>query len=191
MISNNYVPGDIKLADNDGDGEFTEEDKIVMNSEPDYIFGFGTNIDVKTKAGIIGLRISAIGRLGQTIQYDFYGRFLDSKDKTNGSWADTWTPQNTGATFPRYSEYGNNLSGIHKNSLKYVDGSFVKIKEITLNYTLPKAWTNKIKIEKIQFFGTARNMFTFSKLDSYDPERDGALTFPMQKNWILGLNIDF
>jgi TonB-linked SusC/RagA family outer membrane protein len=191
MMANSYEPGDIKLVDQNGDGEFNDDDKTIVDASPTVIFGLGSNLSLKTKAGTFGLRIYGIGRLGQTISYGFYDRIGNSRDKGNGSHVEAWTPQNTGSKFPRNSENGNSMSIIHLKSLKFVDGSFMKIKDITISYAIPKTWLNTVKIENLEVYATAKNMFTFSKLDNYDPERGGAFEFPLQKNIIFGINVNF
>jgi hypothetical protein len=76
-------------------------------------------------------------------------------------------------------------------SLRYVDGSYIKIKEITLSYSLPDKWVNVIKLESLECYFTARNMLTFSKLGKYDAEQEGGYKFPIQKNLIFGINVNF
>ncbi|MBN1187914.1 MAG: TonB-dependent receptor [Bacteroidales bacterium] len=191
MLSNNFEPGDIKLVDQNGDGELTDEDRIILDASPSFLYGIGTNLHLKTSAGVFGIRVYAIGRWGQTIDYDFYSRIKDARDKTNGPYVEAWTPQNTDAVFPRNSEEGNNTSAIHRSSLRFIDGSYVKIKDITFSYALPKAWLNTVKIENMEVYATAKNMFSFSKIENYDPEEAGNFGFPMQKNLIFGVNINF
>ncbi|MFO7657309.1 MAG: TonB-dependent receptor [Bacteroidales bacterium] len=191
MLVNQFEPGDIKLVDKNNDGQFTLEDRVVMDASPAFLFGLGSNVHLKTKVGKFGLRIYSIGRWGQTISYGFYDRIKDSRDKTNGAYVESWTPQNTSALFPRYSENGNNTSLTHLKSLKYVDGSFIKIKDITFSYMLPNALLNSAKIQNLEVYATLKNMFVFSKLKNYDAEQGGGYDFPLQKNIVFGINVNF
>jgi TonB-dependent starch-binding outer membrane protein SusC len=67
----------------------------------------------------------------------------------------------------------------------------VKIKDITLSYTFPKQLVNNLKISNIKLYTSTKNMFTFSSIENYDPESNGSLNFPLAKQWIVGLNLEF
>jgi hypothetical protein len=75
-----------------------------------------------------------------------------------------------------------------------VDGSFFKIKNITLGYTLPKNLLQKAGISKCRFYGTITNPFIFAKsslLKDYDPEMNGNLNYPLTKQLVFGVNLSF
>jgi hypothetical protein len=65
------------------------------------------------------------------------------------------------------------------------------VKDITLSYNLPKTPLSKIGIETIKLSGSMKNYFTFSSIDNYDPERGGAITFPLAKQLVFGVNVEF
>ena len=192
MLANKYFPGDIKIKDRDGNGIFNDNDKVAIDADPRYVFSFNNNFGLKTNIGDFGLSILAIGRLQQNVNYDFYGNVKTATDKTNGSYVQEWTPDNTDAIFPRYYTAGTGvLRSDFMSALKIVKGSFVKIKDITLSYTFPKQWIKKVKLSNVRIYGTAKNMFTFSNIKNYDPESNGSMNFPLSKQWIIGLNLDF
>ncbi|MFO7657310.1 MAG: TonB-dependent receptor [Bacteroidales bacterium] len=193
MVSNGFYPGNIKLADKNNDGQFKEEDKILMNADPDYILSLSNTVTVKTKVGDFGFYFSAIGRIGQTISYDLYQRYKTATDWTNGAYVEAWTPTNTGTRFPRYSSYGNGKMSTFTEPLQFIDGSFVKIKDVTLSYFLPNIWVEKIKISNLRVYMTLRNMrnLIFSSIENYDPENNGSMNFPLSQQVIFGLNLDF
>jgi hypothetical protein len=79
-------------------------------------------------------------------------------------------------------------------SLSYVDGSFFKIKNITLGYNLPKDLLKKFGFEKLRVYGTITNPFVVAKshlLKDYDPEMNGSLNYPLTKQLVFGLNLSF
>jgi hypothetical protein len=192
MLANKWFPGDVKVKDVDGNGIYNDADKIATNSDPKYIFNFNNNFGLKTNVGDFGLSILTIGRLDQNISYSFYGNVKTATDKTNGSFVNEWTPTNTNATFPRYYTVGTGVTrGDFMSALSIVNGSFVKIKDITLSYTLPRQAVSSLKISNIKLYATAKNMFTFSNIENYDPESNGGMNFPLAKQWIIGLNLDF
>jgi hypothetical protein len=78
--------------------------------------------------------------------------------------------------------------------LNFVDGSYLKVKTVTLAYTLPVATTRKIFLEKLRVYVTGNNIFTHSKdklLKDYDPERGGDENGPLSRQIVIGLNADF
>jgi hypothetical protein len=186
MISNQFLPGDIKLNDANGDGIFNEKDKRLYSETPKFTFGI-TNAFTY---GNWGLRVMVIGRIGQFISSDFYNAYKPADlIVENGPYVDAWTPQNSGAEFPRYYTSGN--AKTYKTTLSYVEGSVVKIKDITLSYTLPQSILKYAKISNLKFYGTLKNYFTFSTVDNFDPEIGGTMNFPLAKQIIVGLNLEF
>jgi len=90
-------------------------------------------------------------------------------------------------------DYGTNRF-LGFTGLNYVDGSFLKIKNITLGYTLPVNISKKASIEKLRFYGTVTNPLIVARshfLKEYDPEMNGSLEYPLTKQVVLGLNITF
>jgi hypothetical protein len=77
------------------------------------------------------------------------------------------------------------------STLKYIDGSFWKIKDIRLSYNLPKSLLKKTPLSNVTIYSTAKNFFTFSKIANYDPERGGSVDFPLTKQLVFGLNASF
>jgi len=75
--------------------------------------------------------------------------------------------------------------------LGVVKGSFIKIKNINFGYNLPKDLIGKWHINNLRLYVTGQNLFTFSKLKDYDPERGGGESFPMTRQIVFGLNLDF
>jgi hypothetical protein len=67
----------------------------------------------------------------------------------------------------------------------------VKVRDITLGYTLPSKLTSRIQLSRLRIYSTMKNYFTFSEIAPYDPERGGSFSEPMTKQWIFGINVDF
>jgi TonB-linked SusC/RagA family outer membrane protein len=187
MINNKFMPGDIKIRDVNGDGKFTDADKVLYNRSPKASFGINNNFSYKN----LGLSVMLYGRIGQKLQYGLYQNYKPANlFVENGPYVNAWTPANTGGDFPRYYTNGNGKSNLN-SSLTYLDGSYVKINDITLSYNLPKKLMNKIRIANLKLYATGKNLFTFSKIDNYDPEVGGTMNFPLAKQYIVGLNLDF
>jgi hypothetical protein len=67
----------------------------------------------------------------------------------------------------------------------------VKVKDITLSYSLPKTLMDKLNIANVKLYITGKNLFVFSNVENYDPERGGSFNFPLAKQYIGGINLEF
>jgi hypothetical protein len=76
-------------------------------------------------------------------------------------------------------------------ALAFEKASFLKLREVTLAYTLPQGLVSKAGISNLRIYGSLQNWFTFSNLDNYDPERGGSISNPMAKHMVFGINLDF
>lgn len=181
------VPGDIKVEDIDKDGSISSEKdrKIVGTDRPDFVLGMNNYFAYKG----FDLSVFMYARVGQTIKSEASGNYkIDGLE--NGPVVDYWTPENPTNSHPR-PDKNKNLSSAYMSTLYYQDGSFLKIREITLGYSLPNTWLSKVKISKCRVYGTLKNFFTFSHMGPYDPERGGSLSFPMTKQVVFGINLNF
>jgi hypothetical protein len=156
--------------------------KRLYNKSPKFVFGWNNTISYK------GISISALvySRVGQWLRYDYNTAYKPTE--ADGSPAvDYWTPENQSAKFPR--------PGIASQSdmpaLAFEKASFFKIREVMLSYTLPEKLISKIRIRNLRVYGSLQNYFTFSNLDNYDPERGGAISNPLAKQMVFGINLDF
>lgn len=180
------LPGDIKVQDTNGDGAITPEDRIVYSRRPKVTFGINNTFSIYD----FEFSFFLYGRYGQYIDYEF-NRGYKPDGLENGSNVDYWTPENPTNAFPRPNKGKSAAKTTYFQTLKYADGSFLKIRDITLAYNLPKKTLSTIGIERLRLYATAKNFFTFSKIDNYDPERGGGISFPMTKQLVFGLNLEF
>lgn len=175
--------GTIKLVDVDDDGKLTELDKRVYDRSPKAILGMNNTVSYKDFA----LSFLVYARLGGYLAYDFNS--LVTYDGSNWGDVDYWRPDNLGAKFPTP---GNSLNwSAYGSSTLYEDASYVKIKDITLSYNLPKNILKNIGISNAKFYGSLKNYLTFSNIKNYDSERGGAITFPLAKQIVFGTSIEF
>lgn len=178
----NRVPGDIKIVDKNSDGIINDLDKRLYNQSPRYILGWNNTISYKG----ISLSALAYARVGQWIQYAYNIAYKPTE--ADGSPAvDFWTPENQGAKFPRPGIASQN----DMPALAFENASFFKIREVTLGYSLPKSLIEKVHISNLRVYGSLQNYVTFSNLDNYDPERGGAISNPLAKQMVFGINLEF
>jgi hypothetical protein len=106
---------------------------------------------------------------------------------------DYWTPENPTNDFPQPNILGNK-DDVALASLSIVDGSFVKIKNITLGYTFPESLAKRMRISRLRFYSTINNPFIFAKSHLFkevDPETKGSDEFPLYKQVVFGINLSF
>jgi len=178
------APGTIKIIDRNDDGQLDDNDKRVYNRSPKYIFGMSNTFSYKDFA----LSVLVYGRVGGYLSYGMNSQL--NFESANWGDLDYWTLTNTSAKFPNPGT-ASTTYGSYGSSLLYEKANYIKIKDITLSYSLPhsiisKAWMNQVKI-----YGSLKNFFTFSSIDNYDSERGGSISFPLAKQMVVGVNIQF
>jgi TonB-linked SusC/RagA family outer membrane protein len=171
--------------------------QILGHNSPDWSLGIQNRFKYKS----FDLTIYAYFRWGQMINYDMLGWYQPNGFATNASPSRTipeyfnyWTPKNPSNDFPvmNYLSTSSTMSGF--SGLSYVDGSFFKIKNITLGYTLPGNVARRISIQRLRVYATITNPLIVAKnplLKQYDPEMNGELSYPLTKQIVAGLNLTF
>ncbi|MGF7140605.1 SusC/RagA family TonB-linked outer membrane protein [Roseimarinus sediminis] len=191
-------PGWIKLetveqedSDDGGVHKYSADDKqIIGHSNPNVVAGLNNTITYRD----FDFTVFVMGRFGQTIESDLIGWYSAKPGATTNqpSGIDYWTENNQTAYFPvpgSGSEQSEFLS-----AYTYQDGSFMKIKNVTLGYTLPKNVSQKIMMSSCRIFATAYNPYIWIKskqLQNTDPETNGSDAFPLYKQFVFGVNITF
>ncbi|HOY08196.1 MAG TPA: TonB-dependent receptor [Saprospiraceae bacterium] len=190
------APGDIRFMDLNNDGVVNNDDQTYIgNPIPDFTYGI--NADVEWKG--IDLGIFLQGAYGNeiynaTVRYDF------TYVNRPVSVLNRWTGPGTSNSEPRVS-----LSDPNQNarvSDRFVeDGSYLRLKNVQLGYSLPKTVLKRIGFEKFRVYASAQNMFTFTKYTGMDPEigsYGGALEagidrgfYPQARVLLGGINVIF
>lgn len=179
--------GDIRVRDQNGDGVITTDDRIIVGTTvPDYTLGINNRIGYKG----FELSVFAFIRKGQTI-IDQQATSYKRDGMANGANVNYWTPENPSNEFPRPNAGASNASTQYFSTLGYADGTFFKIRDITLAYTLPNKFTDALNVSKLRLYATAKNYFVWSDIDPIDPERGGGESFPMTKMILMGINLEF
>jgi len=146
------------------DGKITEADKVVLgNSQPDFTYGFSTSFSYNK----FDVSILFQGSQGNEL-YNALRQNLETYSTIYNSSAialERWTATNPSTTVPRAYE----TSKIYLDSRYIEDASFLKLKSLTIGYTLPFRLTTN-KNSKVRIFGSAQNLLTITKYKGYDPE---------------------
>lgn len=185
-------PGDIRVSDlnNDGKIDATNDRKIIGTNRPDWSGGLENTFTYKSW----DLNIYLFARMGQTVYAEFLRRYDPQGINNSATIINYWTPENASNDFPRPNKNISFNSTLYSTSLGYTDGSFIRLRNITLGYTVPKNTLEKSFIKSVRVYATARNPFTYTKsslLKEYDPERGGSEGAPMTKLYTVGLNVTF
>jgi TonB-linked SusC/RagA family outer membrane protein len=187
-----YKPGDIRVADLSGPNgkpdnviDANNDRTVVGSSVPDYSVGLSNDLRFKN----FDLNIYVFARVGQTFVSNYANKYEPNAIE-NGAKVDYWTPENPTNSYPRPNVNVSRASLPFATTLGYLDGSFVKIRNITLGYNFPQSLTNRMHVGNVRLYVSAKNYFTFSKVDDYDPEGAGSFERPLTKLLMAGLNID-
>ncbi len=167
-------------------GVSTNDKQILGHKTPDWTLGFANQFVWKD----FDLSIMCSMRWGQMIS----GGLLTYMDNINQPVCyDYWTPTNPTNAYPRH-ELGTSMTGAQKEAMQYVDGSFFKVKNITLGYTLPNSVLKKVNMTRFRVYATIQNPFIWSKSDmlkGMDPENNATDKFPLYKTIVFGINASF
>jgi TonB-dependent starch-binding outer membrane protein SusC len=181
----NKKPGEIKVKDQNNDGLITAAaDRVVLGqASPKWTAGMSNNFSYRN----LSLSVLVYARVGQTISSDYAGSYYPG-GLFNTAVVDYWTPENPTNAYPRPIA---NVTDQYLSTLRYLDGSFFKIKDIRLLYNLTKSNFKKMPFSNVAVYATAKNYFTFSNVKNYDPERGGSVDYPLTKQLVFGLNVAF
>lgn len=185
-------PGDVKYVDQNGDGALTPDDFVILGKEmPDMTYAINMTVGWKgLTLDLFWQGVSGSDKLitGATLESGIWGGF------THEVFGDYWTPENTGAEYPRPTKY--TMKNVQISDRTMVDGSYLRLKNLRLSYDIPQNFCNRIKISGINVFLSATNLLTFAELNKYDidPEQVGRgpeSSYPQTSVTSIGLNIKF
>lgn len=189
----NTGPGDIRYADLSGpdgipDGIVDAFDRtIIGDPNPELLYNLNGSVSfMNFDLSLLFQGVSGIDRLlmgnGNLPMNDDRSNVLDY-------WINRWTPENPSANLPRVG--GQNNSEV---STFYIqDASYLRLKNIELGYSLPKALIEKLNLQQFRVFVGAQNLLTFTGLEYFDPERGNGRfsnrAAPLYKTFTFGLNV--
>ena len=193
LLQPTAVPGDVRLVDVDGNGIIDANDRTdIGKGMPDWTFGFNLGVSWKN----FDLNMMWQGTAGNDI-YDATRR-TDIATSNLPSWMlNRWTGEGTSNRIPRFVQ-GDNVNW-QSSDLYVYDGSYLRLKNIQLGYTLPAALTQKVFISSLRFYVAAENLFTFTKYHGFDPEISSGGTslgidygvYPQARVWTIGASLSF
>ncbi|MBP7169352.1 MAG: TonB-dependent receptor [Bacteroidales bacterium] len=192
--------GDMIYEDRNSNGVIDPDDRTVIGSaEPDFIYGLNQTLTYKG----IGLTLFFQGTQGNDIfnasRIDTEGMF-DVKNQTTEVLR-RWKRPGQITDMPRAVSDGSTFN-VH-NSTRFVeDGSYFRLKALTLSYSLPSKWLSRVSIKNFTLYATATNLFTITGYNGFDPEVNYGGnssvvqgvdygTYPQSRSYIFGLSFEF
>jgi len=201
------IPGDLVFIDFNGDGKIDVSDKAPVK-ELDYpLTTYSITLGCKYKN--IGLSMLFYSPQGvwKLQQSNLLWDFPMSTIKAQPNTLDRWTPEtanSTGVMRPpvhltdattatdKVNPSHNKPGGDESTTYSYADYSYFRLKNMEINYSVPKRILQKVNIDNCQFFANGNNLFTISKVDKRtDPETGGSGKYPIVKTYTVGLRLGF
>lgn len=224
----NAKAGDIRFVDIDNSGTIDAKDQtFIGNPIPKFSYGFVFDAQYRADFGTFDFNMVWNGSQGNDIynntryygegMYHNYACFASTKDRfraedltfTNPvSGKTTFYPKNTHTSMPR-AVYGDPNQNMRQSDRYVEDGSYLRLKTISLGYTLPQKWCKLLYLESLRFYVGAKNLITITDYSGYDPEVgdqnsngtnltrgvDGLTswdpTFPNSKEFYVGVQLSF
>ena len=176
-------PGDFRFVDTNGDNKITSDDRTnIGDGIPDWTFGL--NFDAEWKGidlGVFFQGVSGVDVFDATYRQDI-------ASGNYPTWIlQRWTGEGTSNTVPTLGDSKNWVC----SDMYIQDGSYLRLKNITLGYTLPRNLTNRIGISRLRVYARAENLFTWTKYWGFDPEIGAGWDNDSQKHNTQFTGVDY
>lgn len=194
LIQPDAQPGYVRFVDVNGDGQIDDNDRTkIGKGMPDWTFGFNFT------AAWRGFDFAMMwqGTAGNDV-FDATRRIDIRSSNLPSYMLDRWTGPGTSDKYPVFI-VGDSSDNWKSSDLYVYDGSYLRLKNIELGYTLPQSLTQKVFINRLRLYVSAENLFTFTKYHGFDPEISSGGTslgvdygvYPQARVWRVGFNLEF
>lgn len=197
----NVLPGSFKFKDLNGDGEIDlDNDRtFISNSAPKFFGGITNSFNYKN----FDLTVFLQGSYGNEVFNESRwrlegGALLAYMNVTKDFYYNHWTPDNPTNEYGTFSD--NNVTALLTSSYYVEDASYLRLKNITLGYTLENDMMSKFGLEQARIYVTGNNLFTWTDYTGFDPEVNSGqslmsgvdhISYPRSRTILVGLNISF
>jgi len=186
------APGDIKFKDLNNDGIINDKDRTnIGNFNPTFTYGITNNVSYKN----FDLTCFIQGSQGNKVLN--FTRWYTEGGVSNGNYSNAvigrWNGPGSSNSMPRLAL--NDPNGNNRVSDRFVeDGSYLRIKNVRLSYTMPTKWSNYMTMKKAQFYVSVQNLLTITNYTGMDPEVGGGVDigfYPQARTYLVGATIEF
>lgn len=166
VVQEGAKPGDLRFVDQNGDGVISfgnDDDRVMLGSPiPDFTFGLALNARYKA----FDISANLYSAIGQEIvrNYERQQPYANQLDY----WINRWTGPESSNDVPRLTTDATRNTEFSDFFVE--DGSFVRLRNIQLGFTLPSQWTEKAKINSLRFYVAANNLITLTRYQGFDPD---------------------
>ena len=185
----------------DGTSTFTPsaDDRVVIgDANPNFIYGMTNNVSYKSLSLSVFLQGSQGNDMLNASRMEIEG--MTGPQNQSTAVLRRWRQPGDQTDIPKASWGSYDNSRISSRFIE--DGSYLRLKSVTLSYQLPKAWTDKVKMQNVKLYATGENLWTLTNYSGFDPEVNAFGTsntakgidygtYPQTRNIIFGLNITF
>ena len=186
-------PGDIRFRDLNNDGVINDSDRTVIgNPNPSWLFSMNNSLSYKGfelsvfLQGIAGNKIYNANNIDNTGMAAAYNQTTDVLKR--------WQGEGTSNSMPR-AVFGDPNQNTRVSDRFVENGSYLRLKNITLSYTFPKQWLQKAQIENARLSLSCENVATITGYSGFDPEVGingiDQNRYPISRTFSLGLNFNF
>ena len=186
-------PGDIRFRDLNNDGVINDSDRTVIgNPNPSWLFSMNNSLSYKGfelsvfLQGIAGNKIYNANNIDNTGMATAYNQTTDVLKR--------WQGEGTSNSMPR-AVFGDPNQNTRVSDRFVENGSYLRLKNITLSYTFPKQWLQKAQIENARLSLSCENVATITGYSGFDPEVGingiDQNRYPISRTFSLGLNFNF
>ena len=197
FATNRLQPGDLKYRDMNNDGFIDDRDETFIGYSDVPENSYALTLGATYKGIGFSLMLQGVDHVSRYYDAEAMYAFINGgkvKEHHLGRWNPNETEQYNlaNATYPllHYAAYGDHNQ--RPNSFFLKNGSFFRLKNIELSYTLPTQWIQHIGMSQCRVYVNANNLITWDHLDSLvDPESNGSNRYPICKTVNFGLNVTF
>lgn len=197
--------GDIKYIDYNGDGKISQDDmvKIGRGISPEMMFAL--QFDADWKGFDFSMMFQGAALCDKQLLGAWANGVIDAGPLTRPWYGNydnaplylmenSWRPDNTDAEYPRLSASGASHTHNYRASDFWKrNGAYLRLKNVTLGYTLPTTLTRKINLQNVRLYFSASNLLTLTEFKYLDPESPNAVTgyYPQQRTFAFGIDLTF
>ncbi|MDR2274269.1 MAG: TonB-dependent receptor [Sphingobacterium sp.] len=197
-IQPDAVAGDMKFVDQNGDGKIDANDRVFLGSAYPS-FNYGVTFNGSYKNFDINLFFQGVqgNKLFNTLKYTGLNAASGQPYNMFEEIKNAYSASNPNSNIPRVSVKDPNGNFSNVSDFYVENGSYLRLKNLSIGYTLPRTWTQKYHVQKLRVFASASNLITWTKYTGMDPEVGindygvDAGRYPQSRTFLVGAALTF